>query len=86
MKLLNKKWLLSPRYRDIVLNHREVLCISYLLKDFSVDQIAQEMRLSNRTIAFYIDNIMLQLNCSNLSEFLHCIRQSELRRFFEIKE
>lgn len=80
---INKKYPLGPKYQGIVLNHREAMCMRYLLKKWTIEKIAKEMKLSPRTICFYIGNVMLQLKCDNLQILLHIIRESELLRYFD---
>ena len=80
---INKKYPLGSKYQGIVLNHREAMCMRYLLKNFNTLQIARQMNLSLRTIGFYIDSIMLQLKCESLQELLDSIKQSELLRYFD---
>lgn len=79
---INRKYPLGSKYQNIVLNHREATCMRYLLKKFNIHQIAKEMKLSSRTIGFYIGSVMLQLKCDNLSSLLDCIRKSELPKHF----
>lgn len=83
IKCINKKYPLGPKYRGIVLNQREAVCMRYLLRNFSIEQIAWRMRLSVRTVGFYIGNVMLLLNCGSLQELMKCIRESELMRHFD---
>ncbi len=78
----NKKYPLGAKYQGIVLNHREAMCMRYLLKNYNIPRIAKRMKLSTRTIEFYIDSVMLQLRCSSLDILRNCIKQSELLRHF----
>lgn len=86
MECINKKYPLGPKYQGIVLNYREAMCMWYLLKKFTLQQIARRMHLSPRTIGFYIGNVMLQLKCDTMSKLLDCIKQSDLPRYFEMKD
>ncbi|OGT46435.1 MAG: hypothetical protein A3F17_08590 [Gammaproteobacteria bacterium RIFCSPHIGHO2_12_FULL_41_15] len=83
MECINKKYPLGSKYQGVVLNHREVMCVRYLLKNYSILRIAKQMKLSPRTIGFYIGSVMLQLKCKNLQELLDSIKQSELLRYFD---
>ena len=83
---INKKYPLGSKYQGVVLNHREAMCMRYVLKNFNIPRIAREMKLSPRTISFYIGSVMLQLKCDNLSRLCDCIKQSELLRYFEMKD
>ena len=83
---INKKYPLGPKYEGIVLNHREAMCMRYLLKRFGINKIAKKMKLSQRTINFYISNVMLLLKCNSLSALLDCIKQSELLKYFDDME
>ncbi len=80
---INKKYPLGPKYQGIVLNYRQAMCMRYLLKNFNIPRIAKLMKLSCRTVSFYIGSVMLQLKCENLQELLGAIRQSELLRYFD---
>lgn len=86
MECMNKKYPLGAKYRGIVLNYREAMCMWYLLKKFTLQQIAKKMALSPRTVSFYISNVMLQLRCDSMSKLLDCIKQSDLLRYFEMKD
>ena len=80
---INNKYPLGPKFKGVVLNHREAMCMRYLLKNFDIMQIAALMKLSPRTISFYLESVMLQLKCDNLSVLLNCIKQSELLKHFD---
>ena len=80
---IHKKYPLGPKCQGIVLNHREAMCMRYLLKKVNIPRIAQQMKLSPRTIGFYIGSVMLQLKCESLQELLDSIKQSELLRYFD---
>ncbi len=80
---INKKYPLGQKHQGIVLNHREAMCMRYLLKNFNIPRIAKQMKLSTRTIEFYIGSVMLQLKCENLQGLLNSIKQSELLRYFD---
>lgn len=79
---INKKYPLGAKYRGIVLNYREAMCMWYLLKKFSLSRIAKKMKLSQRTIGFYIESVMLQLKCENINDLLKCIKESDLLKYF----
>lgn len=85
MECINKKYPLGPKYRGIVLNYREAMCMHYLLKKWKLSQIAKQMQLSTRTISFYISSVMLQLKCDSLSKLIDCIKDSELMKYFDKK-
>jgi DNA-binding CsgD family transcriptional regulator len=80
---INKKYPLGSKYQGIVLNHREAMCMRYLLKKYNIPRIAKQMKLSPRTIGFYIGSVMLQLKCESLQKLLDAIKQSELLRYFD---
>ena len=77
----DKKYSLGEKYQKVILNKNEAICMLYLSNNFNVEKISKKMKLSSRTIAFYIRNVMLQLKCETLQELVHCIRQSELMNF-----
>lgn len=86
MECINKKYPLGPKCHNVVLNYREATCMRYLLKKFTLQQIAREMHLSPRTVGFYIGSVMLQLKCDDIPKLLDCIKQSDLLRYFEMKD
>ena len=68
------------------LNKREVECIRYLIVVVGDDmyQIAKQLKLSVRTVAFYVKSAMLKLNCKNLQELIAQVRKSDLIRDDEL--
>lgn len=80
---IHKKYPLGTKYDGVVLNHREVMCIHYLLRRFSISKISKQMKLSPRTVNFYINSVMLKLKCNSLPQLLNCVKQTELLRYFD---
>jgi DNA-binding CsgD family transcriptional regulator len=52
------------------LNNKEMDCLFYLVKGFSIKQISSQMHLSSRTIEHYLENIKIKLNCRVRSELI----------------
>lgn len=78
MKNKKKKYCLGAEFRQLILNHTEALCVCYLARDFDVKQIARKMRLTPRTISFYIDSVVLRLAPNGLPTLIERIRKNEL--------
>jgi DNA-binding CsgD family transcriptional regulator len=52
------------------LSFREMDCLFWLVKGFSIKQISTQLHLSSRTIEHYLENIKLKLNCRVRSELI----------------
>lgn len=56
---------LSSTYGNVLLTDREVICIEWLKKAKTANEIAEILQISKRTAEAHIDNIKRKLNCYN---------------------
>lgn len=56
---------LSSTYGNILLTDREVICIDWLKKAKTANEIAEILQISKRTAEAHINNIKRKLNCYN---------------------
>lgn len=68
----------SGSLAGINLSNREIDCIFYLLNDMTSDEIAHRLRLSKRTIDYYLDNVKLKLNVDTRSELTSKLKQYKI--------
>ena len=71
-----QKYYLGPAYPNIYLTQREAECAIGLLEHGTSKSIARHLRLSPRTIEFYIRNIKRKLACQTRAQLLKHIKLS----------
>lgn len=64
---------LGKQYPGVYWTRREAECIYYLAKNKRRKSIAAILRLSVRTIDFYIETAKAKLNCHSQRELLGCL-------------
>jgi DNA-binding CsgD family transcriptional regulator len=60
----------NPTFQDNKLTQRQMDCLFYLSRGYSIKQIANELQLSPRTVEHYLENIKLKLACTNRSHLI----------------
>ncbi len=81
--LLQSKYYEKP---DNQLTARQIDCLFYLVKGFTIKQIAKTLSLSPRTVEHYLDTIKQKLNCESRVELisLALTLPAIKNRFFEL--
>ncbi|OGT33493.1 MAG: hypothetical protein A3C44_02965 [Gammaproteobacteria bacterium RIFCSPHIGHO2_02_FULL_39_13] len=57
----------------------------WVVQDFTLAYVAQQMTLSRRTVEFYVKNLKLKLQCRNKKELIETILQTDLLRQLELE-
>lgn len=61
---------LTTKSRDFKLTQRETECLCYLVRGKTAKSIAQLLKLSPRTVEYYLDNIKNKLGCRTKSQLI----------------
>lgn len=68
---------LGEQHAFIYLTSREAECVVCLLRGKTFNEAARMLKLSPRTIEFYVKNMKIKLNCKSRSELIEKILNSE---------
>ncbi len=68
---------LGSRFDYLCLTPRETDCMALLLKGYTNERVAEELKLSARTVEFYIKNMRQKLGCHNKAHLIQTVRLSE---------
>lgn len=77
-KDLSKKYYLGQPFEPIYFTQREFDCVLGLLHGQTVKGVAVSLKLSPRTVEYYIKNVKVKLNCASRTELLGKAIRSEL--------
>lgn len=74
----NKMYFLGERYPNIYFTRREAQTSFHLLKGHTIVDTAKQMKLSPRTVEFYVKNMKTKVRCKSKRELLKIIKQTTL--------
>lgn len=77
-KDLTKKYYLGKPYEPIYFTQREFDCVSGLLHGQTVKEVAAALKLSPRTVEYYVKNMKVKLDCYSRSELLSKVIKADL--------
>lgn len=72
--LKNTCYSLDHLYRSYKLSRQESACLFYLIRNYRAKAIAQILKLSQRTVESYLNQIKNKLNCYTLSQLIEDAR------------
>ncbi len=72
-----KSYDLGPNFVDIYFTKREAECMLLTLKGKTIKSIAASLKLSPRTVEFYIKNMKIKLSCHTKYELIQAIQRSD---------
>ncbi len=67
-------------YEDIYFTHREAQAMALFLKGYTNADVADRVKLSARTIEYYLSNMKAKLACKTKNELMKKIADSEFGR------
>jgi len=73
-----RKYFLGEKYPGIYLTEREAQTIGYFLRGKTTVEVAAILKLSRRTVEFYLKNMKIKLNCRLKSELITKVHSSDL--------
>lgn len=68
---------LGGSYPSVYFTPREAQCALLLLRGMTIREVGQVMRLSARTIEYYLDNMKVKVACRRKSELIQAILASD---------
>lgn len=77
IKKEHKMYYLGHDYEGIYFTKREAECMLLLLKGHTIVSAAEVLRLSPRTVEFYVKNMKMKLCCCTKFELVEKVAQSE---------
>src|SRR3990167_6836990 len=60
-----RHYFLGPKFPDVYLTNREAQCMFYLVQEITISAAAERLKLSARTVEFYVKNLKLKLRCES---------------------
>jgi DNA-binding CsgD family transcriptional regulator len=72
-----KKYPLGKPYPKVQFSRREMQCILLLLQGRTLRKAAQTLKLSPRTVEFYVHKMKYKLKCKTKSELIEKVLESE---------
>lgn len=68
---------LGGKYKGVYFTRREAECMVWLLKGKTIGSVADKLRLSSRTIEYYIKNMKSKLGCRTKFELVELVYLSD---------
>ncbi len=72
---------LTGEFSGIYLTPRECDCLCALASGRTVKTVARELKLSHRTVEFYLKNLKAKFGCANKGELLALVAEADLIAF-----
>ncbi|MCK4608603.1 MAG: helix-turn-helix transcriptional regulator [Gammaproteobacteria bacterium] len=87
-RILNKRrkqkmYFLGNNFKGIYLTQREAECMMQLLLEKSFSGAAEKLKLSPRTVEFYVKNMRKKLNCNTKFELIALVRDSDFLKNYK---
>ena len=76
-------YLLGDDYKDTYFTKRETETLYYLLQGRTIPETARILRLSSRTIEFYVKNMKLKIGAKTKQELVDKVRLTKLMDHFK---
>lgn len=73
-----KTYYLGSQHPNLYLTRREAECIFYMLAGDNNTTIACKLKLSPRTVEFYIKNMKIKLGCHTKYELMDIVKNSDV--------
>lgn len=74
--LPKKNYCLGPKYNNTYFTRREAECMIMLLKGKTINKVAEALKLSPRTIEFYLKNMKAKIGCRTKFELVELVIES----------
>jgi len=71
---------LGEKYNNLYLTRREAECMIWLLRGKTVNGTATELKLSPRTVEFYLKNVKNKLGCRTKFQLADAVASTDLMR------
>ncbi len=72
-----KVYYLDNQDKTLYLTHREAECMVHIAKGCTIRDTGERLKLSARTVEFYVKNIKKKLGCRTKSELIQRIYNSD---------
>ena len=76
---------LDPQKPSLYLTEQEARCVHHLLKSCTIKETGLLLKLSPRTVEFYLKRIRTKTNTRNKKELLEWIRRTDFTSSFKIE-
>ena len=80
---ITKRYYLGDSYPDVYFLLREAQCVAHLLKELNSEKTAKLLRLSHRTVEFYIMSAQQKLRCASKKQLIKAFQHSDFMRYLE---
>jgi DNA-binding CsgD family transcriptional regulator len=69
---------LGTQHKGVYLTRREAQCVFYLLKGCTIKDVAKQLKLSPRTVEFYVKNMRLKTGADSKTSLIDIIIKSDI--------
>lgn len=76
-KIIPIHYSVGPEFPDVYLTGREADCVALLMHGENNPAIATRLKLSSRTVEYYIKNVRFKLNCHSRGHLIEIISKTE---------
>lgn len=80
-RVLNK-YHLGDNYPGVYFTERETQAMYHFLRGKTANEVAQHLKLSCRTVEFYLKNMKLKLGCHSKSELIERVLNSDFQKLW----
>lgn len=71
---------LGEQYPNVYYTRRELECLHYLMKGYTITKTADHLQLSHRTVEFYLKNMRMKVGAQSKEDLLNKMRCLPLPR------
>ncbi len=75
-KAVSGQFYLGSEFGDLYLTQREADCMALLMKGHTNLSVAKQLKLSARTVEFYIKNMRQKLGCHNKAHLIQTVQRT----------
>src|SRR3990167_10531843 len=80
---ITKRYYLGDLHPGVYFLLREAQCVAYLLRELNAETTAKFLRLSHRTVEFYIMSAQRKLRCASKKQLIKALQNSDFTRYLE---
>jgi DNA-binding CsgD family transcriptional regulator len=78
------RFFLNGELKDVYLSKREAECLVYLFDGKSPKNIAKDLKISHRTVEYYIEQVKIKSHCGLKDELLKKLKQCGFQEIYDV--
>lgn len=76
-KITYKSYAIGNSHPGVCFTKREAECMVWMLRGKTINGVAEKLKLSPRTVEFYLKNMKIKLSCRTKSDLIGAIHASD---------